>query len=86
LRHERPSLGYDRERALHHVVEAQDQLKRVALILRRTSGYYDDPTDSDRKRKRELEQNDWTDIGVRARRGQRPQTLARHRARASPVT
>ena len=60
-------LAADRERALHHVVEAQAQLKRAALILRRTSGYYDDPLDlSARKRKRELEPEDWHDVAVRA--------------------
>ena len=57
----------DRERALFHVVQAQDQLKRVALILRRTSGYYDDPLDlSPKPRKRELEPEDWHDVAVRA--------------------
>lgn len=60
------ALAQDRERALFHVVEAQDQLKRVALILRRTSGYYDDPANPGGKRKRELDADDWQDVAVRA--------------------
>ena len=59
-------LAHDRERALYHVTEAQAALKQAALILRRTSGFYDDPLDPAHKRKRELSQDDGHEVMVLA--------------------